>query len=188
MIKTDIIKTYIFEPNYHEYEKEYDNYEIFKIFNNINYRLEYIIYNICYWKNKQIKQNYAVSLYFSCDKNKIHFTKLKNYDNTKIDINTFYSYSIYNCDLKITNNEITKKIDKYIYITKYINNKTKAIRKHTFFNSKYCYSKRYISYYINYYIIIFFNIQFINIINKAHKAHKYNIIFCNFSRNFMLFI
>ena len=46
MIKTDIIKTYIFEPNYHEYEKEYDNYEIFKIFNNINYRLEYIIYNI----------------------------------------------------------------------------------------------------------------------------------------------
>mgnify|MGYP000321053220 CR=1 FL=1 len=37
--KTDIIKTYIFEPNYHEYEKEYDECVIEEEDNNFKFNL-----------------------------------------------------------------------------------------------------------------------------------------------------
>jgi len=185
MVKTDIIKTYIFEPNY-IYNKKYDYCEIFKIFNNNLILYIKIYYETCYYKIKQIKQNYIIYSYFNYNDNKTTFTKVKNYDNTNIDINTFINFNnIFNFDLKITNNCITKKIDKInnLYIIKDINIKyvnNIAIRKHTYFNSKHYYSKKYITYYINYYIIIYLDI--------TYKSQKYNIILCNHNRYFMLFI
>ena len=59
-----------------------------------------------------------------------------------------------------------------------------AIRHHYFFNSKHYYLKYYITYYINYYIIIYNDIKKNDITNML----QCNTIFCNFSRNFMLFI
>ena len=149
MINTDIINTYIFEPNYYEYNKKYDYCKTFKIFNN-NDLLLYIkiIYETCYYKIKLIKQNYIIFSYFNYNDNKITFTKVKNYDNTNIDINTFINFNNkFHFDLKITNNYITKKIDKInnIYIgkdinIKYVNNI--AIRKHTYFNSEHYYIQK----------------------------------------------
>ena len=188
MFKSDIIKTYILEPNYYEYETKnyYDEYEYLKIFNNnyISYINILIDYNTC-CKRKQIKPNYIIIFYFNYYTNDIIVSKIKNYDNTKIDINTYYDFNIYNFDLLIKNNKIIKKIDKNIFIIKYINNKAKAIRKHKFYNSKYYYSKKYITYYLNYYIIIYNDIKKNYIENYWLRC---NTIFCNFSRNFMLFI
>ena len=185
MFKTDIIKTYILEPNYYEYEKQ-NYYDILKIFNNNNLYLYLYIginNNICY-KNKQIKQNYIILSHFN------YYNKLKNYDNTKNEINIINCYdknNNYEYDIKISNYTIIKKIDNNIYIVKvniikYINNN--AIRNHAFFNSKYKCYKYYITYYINYYIIIYNNINK----NCNSKLQNYNTIFCNYSRNFMLFI
>ena len=189
MIKTDIIKTYIFEPNYYKYDQPNIHWEFLKIYNNnnLNYILSIKIFKSEYYKTKQIKQNYVIFSYLKSNKNT--FSKVKNYDNTKIDIiyDNGYDHAIFNYDLNIADNCITKKIDKDIYITyfhkKYINNK--AIRIHYFYNSKHCYAKKYITYYINYYIIINFNIKYIDLTNKLRNC---NTIFCNFSRNFMLFI
>jgi len=69
---------------------------------------------------------------------------------------------IYNFQLQITNFSITKKIDKNIYIIKFINNK--AIRKHKFLNSKNYYYK----YYINYYIMILKEMIFILKISREN--------------------
>ena len=181
MFKTDIIKTYIIDSEYYEYK----NMELLKIFNN-NYILYlYIeIYNSKeYFKIKQIKQNYIISFSYSkYHKNNINFTKIKNYDNRKIDIiNDYYKF---NFDFKITKNEIYKKIDKDIYIIYYKDINIKAIRYHNFYNNKYLYYKKYITYYINYYIIIYSDIDNIYNIN----VQNCNTILCNFSRNFMLFI
>ena len=184
MFKTDIIKTYIFEPNYYEYEDEDIYWDCLRIFNNnILYLYIEINNNICY-KTKQIKKNYIIFSYLN------YYSKLKNYDNTKneIDINNcFYKINNYDFDIKINNYTIIKKIDNNIYIIKdkiirCINNK--VIRNHKFYNSKYFYSKKYITYYINYYIIIYNNINKNSIENRVNC----NTIFCNFSRNFMLFI
>ena len=197
MIKTDIIKTYILEPNYYEYEKKYIYDEYLKIFNNNNNYISYIYIEIYYnnfCKTKQIKQNYIIIFYFNYYTNNIIISKIKNYDNTKIDIIPSDD-NIFNYDLRINTNFIETKIDKYIYILyyhkKYIlkdkNIKDKnieAIRHHYFYNSKYYYYKYYISYYINYYIIIYNDIKKNSIENRVNC----NTIFCNFSRNFMLFI
>jgi len=86
MIKTDIIKTYIFEPKYYEYEKQ-NYYYILKIFNNN------ILYNNNCYKTKKIKQNYIIFSYFIYYKNII--IKVKNYDNTKINIENGYDAYIY---------------------------------------------------------------------------------------------
>ena len=182
MFKIDIIKTYIFEPNYYKNENQIIYWDCLRIFNNNNILYLYIEINnnICY-KTKQIKKNYIIFSYLN------YYSKLKNYDNTKneIDINNcFYKINNYDFDIKINNYTIIKKIDNNIYIIKYkiiryINNK--VIRNHSFFNSKYKYYKHYITYYINYYIIIYNNI-------KRNKSRKCNTIFCNYSRNFMLFI
>ena len=91
MSKTDIIKTYNFEPNYYEYEKQ-NYYSLLKIFNNNIYMYIYIkIYNDTFYKTKQIKQikqNYIIFSYFIYYKNII--IKVKNYDNTKINIENGY--------------------------------------------------------------------------------------------------
>jgi len=187
MFKTDIIKTYIIDSKYYKSE----NMELLKIFNN-NYILYlYIeIYNSQeYFKIKQIKQNYIISFSYSkYHENNINFTKIKNYDNRKINIiNDYYKF---NFDFKITKNAIYKKIDKDIYIIYYnikFNIKDiniKAIRYHNFYNNKYLYYKKYITYYINYYIIIYSDIDN----NHNIKSCNCNTIFCNFIRNIMLFI
>jgi hypothetical protein len=110
------------------------------MFNNNNYIL-YLFIKIykseSYSKTKQIKENYIISIYFNYHGNNISFDKIKNYDNTKIDIiDDYYDY-YFNFDLRITNNEIIKKLDKDIYII-YYNKKyiikngfnNKAIRHH----------------------------------------------------------
>ena len=113
MFKTDIIKTYILEPNYYEYENK-NYYDILKIFNN-NYILyiNILIYNNTFCKTKQIKQNYIIIFYFNYYKNIIIIIKIKNYDNTKVDINTYYDYniSIYNFDLLIKKYQDTERED-----------------------------------------------------------------------------
>ena len=130
MNKSDIIKTYIFEPHYYEYEKPNIYCEFLKIFNN-NYIL-YIhihIYNLTYLKTKQIKDNYVIS-YVNHYKTRNIITKVKNYDNTKIDIrhNIFYNNNIYNYDISITNNFITKKIIKKLTKNIYIIYKKNIIK------------------------------------------------------------
>ena len=184
MFNTDIIKTYIFKPNY-EYKKLNIYCDLLKIFNNNIY--SYIkIYDNLLIKIKQIKQNYIIFSYITyC--NYINFciiNKIINCDKTKIDFNIDYE-SIFSYNERIENNEIIKKLDKHIYIIyyhkKYI---LKNIRHHKFYNSKYYYEKKYITYYINYYIIIYNDIKK-NYINKLRNC---NTILCNFSRNFMLFI
>ena len=188
MFRIDIIKTYFYEPNYNFYEKNYDILHILKIFNNNNYILNLyitIFKSEDYRKNKKIKDNYIISSYVNYNKNKISFNKIKNYDNTKIDIDNYYNNYYNNTDLRINNNKIFKKIDKNIFIIYYYKKYClKAIRHHELFNSKYIYFKKYISYYINYYIIIYNDIKNNNIENRLHC----NTIFCNYSRNFMLFI
>ena len=110
MIKTDIIKTYIFEPNYYEYGIKYIYEEFLKIFNNKMLYIYIEIYNDTYCKTKQIKQNYIITFYFNYISNNIIISKLKNYDNTKIYIyNNNDLDNIFNYDLKITNNFIEKK-------------------------------------------------------------------------------
>jgi len=190
MNKSDIIKTYIFDPQYYEYENQTGYCDFFKIFynNNILYLHIKIYYETGYYKTKQIKQNYIIFSYFSYCDNKSIYTKVKNYDNTKIDIINGYTSNIYNFDVKINTNFITKKIDKDIYIIYYrkkniINDGYYiSIRRHSFINSKYNTCKYYKTYYINYYIIIYNN----NIYYYTNR--RWNTIFCNFSRNFMLFI
>ena len=189
MNKEDIIKTY--NPKYYDFEKK-DGYNLLKIFHN--YEIIYTLYNYsAYLKIKIIKQNYIIRSYFNYNENKNTIDKIKNYDNTKININDHIDYDDYNFDLKITDNGIIKKIDNNIYILyfykKYIikDNNIKAIRirQHNFFNSKYYYIKYYNTYNINYCIIIY------NSINKnytMYNAYNYNTIFCNFSRNFMIII
>jgi hypothetical protein len=185
MNKSDIIKTFIFDPQYYEYKKK-DYYEEFlKIFNNNNLYLYINIYGTRYYKTKQIKQNYIIFSYYHCYDNNSIYTKVKNYDNTKIDIINGYNSAIYNFDVKINTNFITKKIEKDIYIIYYHKKNIikdgyyKVIRRH---NSKYNTYKYYKTYYINYYIIIYKN-------NLYYYTNiRWNTIFCNFSRNFMLFI
>ena len=191
MFKKDIIKTYIYKSQYYEYEKQNIFYDILKIFNN-NYILHIhikIFFNTTYFKTKQIKQNYIIFSYFNCYDNKFFFTKVKNYDNTKIDIINGYKSDINNFDIKINTNFITKKIDTDIYIIYYRKkNIIKdgyyiSIRSHNFINSKYNNTyKYYKTYYINYYIIIYNNTK------NFYKTRRFNTIFCNFSRNFMLYI
>jgi len=188
MFKTDIIKTYIFKPNYYEYVK-YNSWTFLKIFNNNILYLCIKIYNfINYFKTKKINKNYIIISYFNHSENKISCTKIKKYDITMIDI--ISGCTPYNFDLKISDGIITKKIDNNIYIIyyykKYIikDGYYKAIKRHKFYNSKYYCYKYYNRYYINYYIIINLDIKY-NIINKAHK---FNTIFCNFSRNFIIII
>jgi len=54
MFKTDIIKTYIFEPNYYKYDKPNIYWEFLKIYNNnnLNYILSIKIFNSEYYKTK----------------------------------------------------------------------------------------------------------------------------------------
>jgi len=192
MITADTIQTYIFEPNYYKNDEIAIYWNVLKIFNN-NILYFYIdIYYNSFFKIKQIKDNYIVSFFLDIYENKISFTKIKTYDNTKIELNDIIynndNYNFYNYDLNFNDNKIIKKIDKDIYIKyyhiKYIINDVsmKAIRYHEVCNSKYTYLKKYITYYINYYIIIYNDIKN----NKARKCN--NTIFCNYSRNFMLFI
>ena len=200
MFKTDIIKTYIFEPQYYEYIKKDYYGEFLEIFNNNILYLYINIYGTRYLKIKQIKQNYIIYIYLALnnsDNNKIFCTKIKNYDNTILDIikDGFYDgcYKL-NYDFRINNNTITKKIDKDIYIIYYHKKNIikdgyyKVIRRHKFYNSEKCYYKFYKTYYINYYIIINFDID--NYYNNTSQncMYKWNTIFCNYSRNFMLFI
>jgi len=190
MFNTDVIKTYIFKPNYYDCEKKF-NCEYLQKFNNYILYLYIKIYKSDYFKLKTLKENYIMYSYFSYYENKIIFAKLKKYDNIKIETIDDYEYYKHNYDLRIDNNSIAKKIDINIYIKyyhiKYIINDVslKAIRRHEFCDSKYNYSKIYITYYINYYIIIYNDIKN-NDINKSRKCN--NTIFCNYSRNFMLFI
>ena len=106
MFKIDIIKTYIFEPNYYENKNQDIYQDCLKIFNNnILYLYIAINNNICY-KTKKNKKNYIIFSYL-------------NYYNTnnEIDINNFYfKINNYDFDIKITIYAIIKKIDKkYIY-------------------------------------------------------------------------
>ena len=189
MNKLDIIKTYIFEPNYYKHDYTIDHFDLLKIF--YNYEIYILFYTFSdYLKIKKIKHNYIIYSYFTYDTKRNFIDKIKNYDNTKIDI--INGYKTYNCDLKISNNTITKKIDKDIYIIYYLIKEGLNIRKikhHYFFNSKYYYNKYYNTYYINYFIIIY-NKNNINIklINIFYIPNKLNTIFCNISRNFMLII
>jgi hypothetical protein len=53
MIKTDIIKTYIFEPNYYKYDQPNIHWEFLKIYNNnLNYILSIKIFKSEYYKTK----------------------------------------------------------------------------------------------------------------------------------------
>jgi len=191
MVKTDIIKTYIFETNYYISGKQ-SYYDVLSIYNNNNILYILIqIYNFTtYYKTKQIKPNYIIYLYFNYRENKNIINKVKNYDNTKIDIINGYYDSYFNFDLKITKNKIIKKLDKDIYITYYQNiyilkdNNIKAIRHHHLDNHKIGYLKKYITYYINYYIIIYNDIRK----NFNFKTCIFNTIYFNFSKNFRLFI
>ena len=76
--------------------KKQNYYSLLKIFNNnILYIYIYIkIYNDTFYKTKQIKQNYIIFSYFIYYKNII--IKVKNYDNTKINIENGYDAYIYN--------------------------------------------------------------------------------------------
>ena len=190
MNKLDIIKTYIFEPNYNKYEYTIGSCDLLKIF----YRFTFYNYSD-YLKIKIIKKNYIICSYFNHHENWNTNDKIKNYDNTKIDINHIINSNFYNYDLKINDNSITKKIDDNTHIvydnTKYIfkNNIIKTQRHHVLFNLKnYCikyhYYKEYITYYINYYTIIYN----INKNNIMYKEYNYNKILYNFSRNFMIII
>jgi len=114
MNKLDIIKTYIFEPNYYKYEYTIGSCDLLKILYNNEIIYTFTFYNYSdYLKIKIIKQNYIICSYFNYDTKRNFIDKIKNYDNTKIDI--INGYKTYNCDLKISNNTITKKIDKDIY-------------------------------------------------------------------------
>ena len=189
MFKADKIKRYIFKPNYYEYENQNGYNEILKIFNNNNLYLYININNdiiSSYSKIKQIKKNYIIFSYFNYYNNIINkiYIKIKNYDiNNIIKYNDYYKHIF---DLRISNNAITKKIDKDKFITyyhiKYIIKDINiiAIRKHQYYNSNHTYNKFYITYYINYYIIIYNN--------NIKSCRNFNTIFCNFSRNFILFI
>jgi len=114
MFKIDIIKTYIFEQNYYEYVAKEENNNYFDLLrisnNNLYYILNIKISKFAYFKTKQIKQNYIIFICFNYYSNNNIYSKVKNYDNTKLDINNFYfSNSIPKYDLIITNNSITKK-------------------------------------------------------------------------------
>jgi len=147
----------------------FDNQSYFDVLSIYNNNILYIlikIYNFTnYYKTKKIKPNYIIYMYFNYRENKTIINKVKNYDNTKIDIINGYYDSYFNFDLKITKNKIIKKLDKEIYITYYQkiyilkDNNIKAIRHHEFYNHKIGYLKKYITYYINYYIIIYINIK-----------------------------
>ena len=78
----DIIKTYIFEPNYNKYEYTIGSCDLLKIF----YRFTFYNYSD-YLKIKIIKKNYIICSYFNHHENWNTNDKIKNYDNTKIDIN-----------------------------------------------------------------------------------------------------
>ena len=103
MFNTDIIKTYIFKPNY-EYKKLNIYCDLLKIFNNNIY--SYIkIYDNLLIKTKKIKQNYIIFSYITyC--NYINFciiNKIINCDKTKIDFN-IDSESIFSYNQRIENN------------------------------------------------------------------------------------
>ena len=164
MYNIEIIKTYI---KYY-YESLNDNLNtILNIYdyNNKFYLKLSIEYSCsCLFTIKKINKRF---IYYNNNYNSFsnglninNYNKIKNYDNNislKYMLSDPNGYLTYNFDLKITKIEITKRICNNMFFIYYRNHyiyENNGINKHTYYiHNKY--TKEYILYHFNYYIIIY---------------------------------